>query len=860
MINGNKRHNRINGLIIEGEWCTDPVTIKSEVLQFFKDKFNEEHPVRPKFINNNFKKLDANDRDSLDRGFTIAEVKEAVWSCGNDKAPGPDGFTFKFIKTYWDTLKDDFFGFVKKFEETGAIIDGCNSSFISLIPKKKDPLFLRDFRPINLLGCMYKTVSKVLTLRLKAVMHKLVGREQSAYIAGRSILDGPLIINELITWAKKVKRKALIFKVDFDKAFDSINWGFLDSVLEQMEFSRKWRGWINGCLSSGRGSVIVNGSATNEFDFKRGVRQGDPLAPFLFILAMEGLSLTMREACEQHRFQGISTPNGGPMLSHLMYADDVTFIGDWSEMNLINLNRILRCFYLASGLKVNLNKSKVFGVGVEDEEIADLAGILNCDSGTFPFTYLGLPLGANMRLVKHWNPIIEKFRSRLSGWKAKHLSFAGRLTLVKSVLGSLPLYYFSLFKAPRKVLDCLEGIRRSFLWQGSSSERKIHWVAWSKIVLPKDRGGLGVGCLNVLNLAMLAKWVWRYRNEDNNNSLWLSCIKAWHNIKAFDGKPIARASLKGKWWSIAKVQKELEEWNINFDGLMERKIGNGNNTHFWKDRWLEGEILKEIYPELYKVEAEKDCKVGERLGGNSSMDWNWKRDLRRGKESNTMEDLINKLVNVRLNSKNDSWRWKLNADGSFSVSSLRMRLVDHLALGGMTEDFIWNMEGKTRKMFLSLGYTVIWLIWKERNERLFGKRIRKPMQLADDIQLYSFNWIKNRGDLVVYSCGLRLVRGKGRALGFFFGVFDASLVQHGVCLGVCFFSGCSGGSGVAAALPARIHHGCSSFSYVSILLLVMLVGTFFCRRSADLRFTAPSVLEGDAVCWAAVCYVARGLV
>ena len=148
--------------------------------------------------------------------------------------------------------------------------------------------------------------------------------------------------------------------------FDSVNWKFLDNVMEEMKFSSRWRKWVRGCLVSGRGLILINGNATDEFDFQKGVRQGDPMAPFLFVLVMEALSVTMRLATSCHRFHGIKVPNRGPVLTHLMYADDVTFIREWNEVNLVNLRRILRCFYLASGLKVNLCKSKVFGVDVED--------------------------------------------------------------------------------------------------------------------------------------------------------------------------------------------------------------------------------------------------------------------------------------------------------------------------------------------------------------------------------------------------------------------------------------------------------------------------------------------------------------
>lgn len=158
----------------------------------------------------------------------------------------------------------------------------------------------------------------------------------------------------------------------------------------------------------------------------------------------------MNEVCGHHIFQGISLPNNGTYLSHLMYAGDVTFVGEWTEVNFINRNRLLRCFYIASNLKVNLCKSTVFGVSVDNTEVARFASILNCDLVSFSFTDLGLPIGANMRLSRNWKVIIDKFKSKLSSWKGKNLSFGGRLTLVKSVFGSLPLYYFAFLKPQKK--------------------------------------------------------------------------------------------------------------------------------------------------------------------------------------------------------------------------------------------------------------------------------------------------------------------------------------------------------------------------------------------------------------------------
>ena len=178
------------------------------------------------------------------------------------------------------------------------------------------------------------------------------------------------------------------------------------------------------------------------------MRQGDPLSPFLFILAAEGLHVAPESARENGVYSGVQLPRCGPSISHLQYADDVIFLGSWSLENTKNMIRILRCYELASGLKVNMSKSKIYGLGVQSCELELVVRSFNCSIGSFPITYLGLPVGVSMVRETHWKPIIEKFRAKLSRWKASTLSFGGRLTLCKSVLGSLGSYYFSLYKAP----------------------------------------------------------------------------------------------------------------------------------------------------------------------------------------------------------------------------------------------------------------------------------------------------------------------------------------------------------------------------------------------------------------------------
>ncbi|GJX53450.1 RNA-directed DNA polymerase, eukaryota, reverse transcriptase zinc-binding domain protein [Tanacetum coccineum] len=288
-------------------------------------------------------------------------IRDAVWDCGSDKSPGPDGYTFAFYKKFWDTIKKDVVGFVQDFFTSGSLPRGCNASFIALIPKVPNPMVISDFCPISLIGAQYKIITKVLANRLAKVIDLIIGHEQSAFIKNRQILDGPLMVSEAIQWCKRKNSKLLIFKIDFEKAFDSISWDFLFQVMHFMGFNDTWIKWISGCLSTATSSILINRSPTREFNISRGLRQGDPLSPFLFIIAMERLHVALEDAIAAalYRCLKVNTLN----LSHLFFADDVLFIGDRSRDNIKCLVSILECFHRVSGLKINYRKSNLIGVG-----------------------------------------------------------------------------------------------------------------------------------------------------------------------------------------------------------------------------------------------------------------------------------------------------------------------------------------------------------------------------------------------------------------------------------------------------------------------------------------------------------------
>ncbi|GJY46341.1 putative RNA-directed DNA polymerase, eukaryota, reverse transcriptase zinc-binding domain protein [Tanacetum coccineum] len=239
---------------------------------------------------------------------------------------------------------------------------------------------------------------------LAKVIDKIVSHEQAAFIAGRQILDDPLI---------------------------------LKFVLLNLGFGFKWRSWIRACLSSSRALVLVNGSPTLEFSIKRGFRQGYLLLPFLFILVLEGLHNAFYTAVSSGLIRGVKLGSPEVTISHLFYVDDVIITTEWNANDLDNIIRILQVFYLASGLKINIKKSNVYGIGVSNVDVSSMASNSRCTSGSFPLTYLGLPIVTNKSLTSSWQVLLDMFQLKLSSWKANLLSIGGRHTLIKVVLSSL---------------------------------------------------------------------------------------------------------------------------------------------------------------------------------------------------------------------------------------------------------------------------------------------------------------------------------------------------------------------------------------------------------------------------------------
>ncbi|GKV36766.1 hypothetical protein SLEP1_g44860 [Rubroshorea leprosula] len=309
-----------------------------------------------------------------------------------------------------------------------------------LIPKKESLQGIEEYRPISLISSLYKILAKILANRLSRVLDGVTGEQQSAFIKGRLLMDGVIIANETIEEVKRKKSSAFIFKADFEKAYDNVSWEFLDYMMERMDFGSRWRGWIRECLQTNSVSVLLNGSPTKEFVMTRGLRQGDPLTPFLFLIVAEGLNGIISSAVSKGTFEGITIGKGEISITHLQFADDNLMMGKAIEENVWTTKCIMKAFELVSSLKINYGKSSFIGINVDNLWERGMASLMNCKLGSLPHKYLGIPLGADPRRISTWKPLIDTFKRKLSSWKGRLLSFRGRITLINLYC---PAYQYS---------------------------------------------------------------------------------------------------------------------------------------------------------------------------------------------------------------------------------------------------------------------------------------------------------------------------------------------------------------------------------------------------------------------------------
>ena len=385
-----------------------------------------------------------------------------------------------------------------------------------------------------------------------------------------------------------------LWKVDFAKAYDSVDWRYLWNVLRRRGFPEEWVRWMKLCVATSSCSVLINGQTQGGwFQPQRGLRQGCPLAPLLFILAADALAFCTMRLCSHGHLSGFQTaghPGGIPLLH---YADDNTFFIQGAETAARTLSQIMNIFADFSGLQLNRAKSSFVGFGLTSEEIARCAKILATQIATLPLRYLGLPLTDRRLRTQDWQPVVEKVETRLGGWRGRLLSRGGRLVLVKAVLSAIPTYFMLTFRMPAGVRRRLEGAMQSFLWRGTDFARGGALVAWSSVCRPFSDSGLGIRHLLHANSALLCKWVVRVLHPSDDM---ISCL-----LREAYG-----ASLDWGEWAIPRrgdspVMAGLRGIFLMVQSFFWPQLGDGADFRFQEDDWLGQGRLADGFSRLYSL-------------------------------------------------------------------------------------------------------------------------------------------------------------------------------------------------------------------------------------------------------------------
>ncbi|EOY19200.1 Retrotransposon, unclassified-like protein [Theobroma cacao] len=666
----------------EGTLMEEPGLIESSAVEFFENLLKAENydlsRFKAEFIP---QMLSDADNNLLCAEPQLQEVKDAVFAIDKDSVVGPDGFSSFFYQQCWPIIAEDLLAAVRDFFKGAVFPRGVTSTTLVLLAKKPDAATWSDFRPISLCTILNKIVTKLLANRLSKVLPSLISENQSGFVSGRLINDNILLAQELIG---KIDYKArggnVVLKLDMMKAYDRLNWDFLILVLERFGFNDMWIDMIRRCITNCWFSVLINGHSAGYFKSERGLRQGDSISPMLFILAAEYLSRGINELFS--RYISLHYHSGCSLnISHLAFADDIMIFTNGSKSVLEKILEFLQEYEQISGQRVNHQKSCFVTANnmpsSRRQIISQTIGFLH---KTLPITYLGAPLFKGPKKVMLFDSLINKIRERITGWENKILSPGGRITLLRSVLSSMPIYLLQVLKPPACVIQKIERLFNSFLWGSSMDSTRIHWTAWHNITFPSSEGGLGIRSLKDSFDAFSAKLWWRF---DTCQSLWVRYMRLkyctgqiHHNIAP---KPHDSATWKPLLAGRATASQQIR-W----------RIGKGD-IFFWHDAWMGDEPLVNSFPSF----SQSMMKVNYFFNDDA-----WDVDKLKTFIPNAIVEEILKIPISR--EKEDIAYWALTANGDFSIKSA-WELLRQRKQVNLVGQLIWHK---------SIPLTVSFFLWR----------------------------------------------------------------------------------------------------------------------------------------------------
>lgn len=585
------------------------------------------------------------------------EIKSALFNIHPDKAPGPDGFSACFFQSNWEVIKTAFVTEIQRFFRSGLMPTTTNVTYVRLIPKITGAKLVSDYRPIALCNVFYKIITKIISIRLKPILGNIISESQSAFVPGRAISDNVLITHEILHSLKNLEAKircSMAVKTDMSKAYDRLEWNFIRLVLTRFGFSPVVVDWILQCVSTVSFSFLINNSVYGSVIPSRGIRQGDPLSPYIFILCGEVLSGLCAQAQRSGHLTGLQMGTGAPRINHLLFADDTIFFLGTDARSCSTLKEILRKYEAASGQMINTSKSSIsFSAKTLQETRLRVKTYLGIAQEGGVGKYLGLPEHFGRRKKDLFTGIVDRISRRAAAWASKRLSIAGKLVMLKSVLTAIPSYSMTCFLLPVSLCKRIQSVLTRFWWDSSENKKGMCWVSWDRVTQPKDRGGLGIRDIQAFNVALLAKQAWHILT--NPDCIFSRAIKGKYcRSSSFLQVTAAKTSSHG-WRGILEGRDLL----VSKLGVA---IGNGEGTRIWREPWLSTTSPARTFGP--PREEDQDLVVADLLcrGGN---EWNVAR------VNQILPHLKDEILLLKPSvlGASDSYVWLGTANGEYSAKS-----------------------------------------------------------------------------------------------------------------------------------------------------------------------------------------------
>ncbi|KAJ6974535.1 hypothetical protein NC653_030590 [Populus alba x Populus x berolinensis] len=476
--------------------------------------------------------------------ITNDDIKNALFSIPDSKSPGPDGYNALFFKKSWPIIGVDFIAAVRYFFSHNSLPRCVNATRVTLVPKIENPSCLNDYRPISCCNVLYKCISKLIVHRLKVALADVIDPSQTTFLPGRHISNAILLTQELLhNYHLNTGPARCALKIDLKKAFDTVSWDFILSGLVAIDLPPTMINWITTCITTAHYSISINRESHGFFKASRGIWQGDPLSPYLFVLAMAGLGGIIKQAIQQSstfKYHWRCKPTG---ITHVCFADDLMLFCHADLESIGVLKSSLDKFSMLSGLSINLAKSSMYLSGIDDTLKSNIQCQLGIQQQHLPVRYLGVPL------------------------------ISTRLTHTDCIL---LVYWSSIFILPCSTIKTIERILSAFLWTGTSLSASGAKVAWTSVCYLVQEGGLGIKRIADWNKAATLKHIWHLLT--NTTSIWTT----WVHVVLLRNRSFWHINTSNPSWSWRKILQS-RDW---CRGWFTTRIGNGSLTSLWYDYWL----------------------------------------------------------------------------------------------------------------------------------------------------------------------------------------------------------------------------------------------------------------------------------